>query len=233
MLAGLIGCGACALATGGAYYGPHVMRYSSAQALKQLAVRTRSLVLTYDDGPGTEATPEVAARLAAHNCKATFFLLGRNVDRNPEIIDQLKTDGQELACHTYGHTNSWKVLPWTATSDINHGYDAISRWVGADGYFRPPYGRITLATLLALRQRRARTVWWTIDSGDTWARLPRAIDVVEQVKRVGGGVVLMHDFDRSADRVEFVCEVTELLLDSAHREGLNICTVGDLFRKAI
>ena len=68
-----------------------------------------------------------------------------------------------------------------------------------------------------------------MDSGDTWAALPPAQRTVDAVVRAGGGVVLMHDFDRGPEREAFVLETTGLLLDAAAREGLNVMTLSELF----
>jgi hypothetical protein len=79
-------------------------------------------------------------------------------------------------------------------------------------------------------KRGARIAWWTIDSGDTWAQLPTPQSVADRVARAGGGVVLMHDFDRCQERMEFVLTTTKLLLQTAKREGLHVCRYSDLFR---
>jgi hypothetical protein len=72
--------------------------------------------------------------------------------------------------------------------------------------------------------------WWTVDSGDTHRALPDPESITDAVARAHGGVVLLHDFDRSAERGKFVLQVTESLLRAAQRDGLNVCCYRDLAR---
>jgi peptidoglycan-N-acetylglucosamine deacetylase len=85
-----------------------------------------------------------------------------------------------------------------------------------------------LWTWWALKRRGAPIAFWTIDSGDTWATLPDPQSIANRVAREGGGVVLLHDFDRSANRQRYVLRSTELLLKTSRREGLVIQLFGSL-----
>lgn len=203
-----------------------------------LARRCRSagaLVLTYDDGPGAVLTPALIDLLGFHQAKATFFCLGMRAVSNTDIMDRLKSEGHEIACHSFRHLNSWKVSPAKAIRDVGEGFEALSKWISSDGLFRPPYGNITLHTWLALLTRKAKAVWWTHDSGDTCAGGISPVEgFVEEVIRDGGGVVLLHDFDRDGgveadSRREFVLGVTRSLLEKARKAGLEIMTLGELF----
>lgn len=193
------------------------------------------LALSYDDGPGSETTPTLLARLARHAARATFFLLGRRAQQYPDIVDSLAAAGHELACHTHDHLNAWKAAPWRVAADIDRGYATLAKWVKPDGLFRPPYGKLTPFTLWQLRRRGAPVVKWTHDSHDTThGELPRPGVVIDAVIRDRGGIVLLHDFDRERDpaynaaRAEYVLEVTEGLLGAAKREGLRVMTVGEM-----
>jgi peptidoglycan/xylan/chitin deacetylase (PgdA/CDA1 family) len=193
------------------------------------------LSLTYDDGPGERLTPAVADTLRKHAASATFFLLGRRAAVRPDLVDSLAADGHELACHTHDHLNAWKNWPWKVAADIDRGYKTLARWVRPDGFFRPPYGKSTPFTRLQVRRRGATLVRWTHDSMDTTrGTLPRAGEVIDRVMRDGGGVVLLHDFDREGDerysrqRAEYVLEVTEGLLAGAKQRSLPVVTLGAL-----
>ena len=145
------------------------------------------------------------------------------------MVTRLREAGHELGVHTFDHGHAWRISTATAIADIDAGYEAAAPWVAPDGVFRPPHGKMTIATWRALRRRGARVCWWTVDSGDTWAELPPVSRVVEQVRSAGGGVLLMHDFDREPDRERFVLETTEALLQLAAREGFRVMTVSELF----
>ena len=193
------------------------------------------LVLTYDDGPGESLTPRILEQLERHHARATFFLSGKRAERSPRVVDAVMAAGHELGCHTYDHLNAWKASPWRVWSDVERGYDTLARWVPPHGVFRPPYGKWTPLTRWQLRRRGAPVVRWTHDSRDTThGELPAPSAVIDGVMRDGGGVVLMHDFDRESDstyrtvRADFVLEVTEGLLSRARAQGMRTMTVSEL-----
>jgi peptidoglycan/xylan/chitin deacetylase (PgdA/CDA1 family) len=110
------------------------------------------------------------------------------------------------------------------------GYKRLFRWIAPNAMFRPPNGKMTIFTYWWVRRRGAPVVWWTIDSGDTHSTIPKASEVAEQVRRGRGGIVLMHDINRTQARNNFVIEVTSALLDVAEREGLQIVAVEELYQ---
>jgi hypothetical protein len=87
---------------------------------------------------------------------------------------------------------------------------------------------MTPVTWSAVRRRAAPLGWWTIAAGDVREHLPPVETAVERAERDGGGVVLLHDFDRGEGRIGFVLEATELLLDAAGRNGWKVRTLGEL-----
>lgn len=211
---------------------PSVWRHPARASLARAAESSRTLVLTFDDGPGNALTALIARLLEEAGTRATFFLLGRRATAHPETVDMLAQHGHELACHTHDHTNAWKCLPHVACRDIERGYESLSRWIGPDAMFRPPYGKLTPWTARTVARRGARIGWWTIDSGDTWRRLPPVSAVTDAVAKSRGGVVLLHDFDREGEdrreRAEYVLEVTRACIRTARAEGLSIVTLGEL-----
>jgi peptidoglycan-N-acetylglucosamine deacetylase len=213
------------------YYAlPHGLRQWQQRRLRRLCASNCLLALTYDDGPGALLTPRLLDLLDRRQSKATFFLAGFRAQEHPAIAQRIADAGHQVGCHSDRHLNAWKTWPWKAVKDIDAGYETLSRWVASDGMFRPPHGKLTLATWDALRRRRAPIGWWTIASGDTYAKLPRPEVIVQRVRQGGGGVVVMHDFDRSPERVEFVLQTTDQLLEAAAREGWRVCTLQDLRR---
>ena len=215
-------------ALGGAWLSPHALRLLAERRLLQRCSDTHSLVLTYDDGPGPTLTRAILELLAVHGARATFLPLGRRAAEHPEVLDRVAAAGHEIGCHAAFHRNAWKVSPRAALEDISAGYAQLARWVRPDGLFRPPHGKLTLATWWALRRRGAPLAWWTHDSGDTADALPAPDTLVEAVRRAGGGVVLMHDFDREAERRGFVLSATERLLAMARQQGLSVHAYGEL-----
>jgi len=199
--------------------------------LARLCKRTRSVCITFDDGPGARLTGDLLALLDAHAARATFFVIGSQAGKSPEIVDQIAARSHEIGCHTLQHRNAWKTRGSDAVKDIRAGYHALSHWIPTNAIFRPPYGKMSLATMRETRRRNASVAWWTIDGGDTHSSLPRKDDAVERLKRLRGGVVLLHDFDRTVHavaRARYVVETTESLLRTAAEEGLVVRTIAEL-----
>jgi peptidoglycan-N-acetylglucosamine deacetylase len=203
----------------------------SRQALRRRCREQRAVVLTYDDGPGHVLTPRLLDVLAEHGGRATFFALGRRATAMPELLDRIVAEGHEIGCHTYDHLNAWHVPGRAAARDVHAGYDALAPWIEPDGPFRPPFGKLAPATVAAARARRVPVCLWTHDSGDTYAEQPEPGAVIDAVVADGGGVVLMHDFDREPPepaRVERILALTAGLVDAAHRRGFAVRTAGEL-----
>ncbi|MHB8754115.1 MAG: polysaccharide deacetylase family protein [Candidatus Acidiferrales bacterium] len=198
--------------------------------IRKKFAESRMLALTYDDGPSVAATPRLLDLLREHGAAATFFMLGRNVKQHPGLVDRVLREGHDVGCHSNQHINAWKATPWCAVADIDAGYDSLLPWIRPDGMFRPPHGKMTLATFWALRRRKAPVWWWTIDSGDTRKCLPSSTEVVNRVLHQNGGIVLMHDGERSKKRIDFVIETTAALLSFAKREQFAVRPLSRLCR---
>jgi len=200
--------------------------------LARLCARRRTIVLTYDDGPGATATPRVLDLLGALGARATFFALGEKADRHPLILDRTVREGHEVGCHSYRHVHAWKSTPWESSRDVARGLRALAPWRRGAGLFRPPHGKLTPWTWFAARSAGARFGWWTLDSGDTWEVVPKPSSVIDDARRRGGAVVLMHDFDRDAARSRYVLDVTVGLVRSAQEDGLRIVPLGELLAES-
>jgi peptidoglycan/xylan/chitin deacetylase (PgdA/CDA1 family) len=183
------------------------------------------LALTYDDGPGPLLTPSLIELLARYNAKATFFLVGFRALRFPDVCDRLVQTGHELGCHTHWHRKPWRTLPWLVGGDVTEGYRSMKKWIRADAPFRPPFGKLTTWSWLAVRSRGALLSWWTFDGQDTHPQLPDPTQVAQEAVATGGAVVLLHSHDRGEDRRQYVLELTEQLLIAARRKGLEVCTM--------
>lgn len=202
-------------------------RYS----LRRRCTRSRHLVLSYDDGPGRRLTPQLLECLAARDARATFFPLGSRARDARAVLDRMAAAGHEVGCHGYAHVNAVRCPRGVAAEDIELGYAALARWVDPRGLYRPPHGKLSGESWRAVRRRGAQLGWWTVDSGDTLPEPPSAAEVVAAVDRAGGGVVLMHDFDRDPPeprRERFVVDLTAGLLDLAERRNWTVATLGQV-----
>src|SRR5690606_29061804 len=111
------------------------------------------IYLTFDDGPIPEITPWVLAHLKDYDAKASFFCIGDNVSKHPEIFKMLLQDGHTIGNHSHNHLNGWKTPGKTYVSNVMQAESVIREHTfkenflappqPAKKYYRPPYGRIT------------------------------------------------------------------------------------------
>jgi peptidoglycan/xylan/chitin deacetylase (PgdA/CDA1 family) len=199
---------------------------------RRLAAASRgSLVLTYDDGPSTRMQSAILELLRARGAKATFYLLESRSEGQRERIEELTRDGHEIATHSFGHLDAYRVSAKSACADLRAGLavcDATGRRVDR---FRPPCGRVTLATYRAALRAGLSFDLWTHDSGDTFATCPSVASIVDAIDAAHGGVVLLHSHDRGTNRPDaeaHTLAVTRALLDLADRRGLVVRRMCDL-----
>ncbi|RZU98362.1 polysaccharide deacetylase family protein [Spiribacter vilamensis] len=212
---------------------PMMLRAFQTRQLHQACVARRAIALTYDDGPSADVTPQLSALLGGRDTPATFFVIGREIDKRGDVVDELRRQGHDVGNHTQSHINAWKAGPLAAARDMTGCQRKFSRADAVPGLFRPPFGKATVATVLQAIAMRLRFVYWTVDTQDSWNR--RAIDsVIDELSTRGGGVVLMHDF--SAPRrgptpsrhKEYVLDLTAAIIDFARQNDFQLVRVRDL-----
>ena len=186
------------------------------------------IALTFDDGPSGNLTPDILELLKAASIHATFFVLGRNTRRHPEVTRRILEEGHDLGCHGDEHLDAWWVSPRRSLGDLKRGVASVPSLPGQSMIFRPARGRMTLLTWGWMISRSARIAWWTVDSGDTRGMPAESHAIVDRVVRRGGGIVLLHDFDGSEEHRRFVLEVTQGLLVAASTQGLEIRPLSEL-----
>ncbi len=218
---------------------PFGLRKLSEARLARLCRTRKAIVLSYDDGPGPALTLRLLD-LFRNRGVATFFVLGRNAEANGTVVARAIGEGHEVASHSFEHRNAWKVGPVRAARDLAAGIRAVRRLGGNGHLFRPPYGKLTLATLIDCLIRRQHFGWWTIDSKDPQdsGERRRIEDILDEISASGGGVVLMHDFDRPpapADGMshdEYVISLTTRIIEFAEENGYRLMRLGDVLKGA-
>jgi peptidoglycan/xylan/chitin deacetylase (PgdA/CDA1 family) len=152
---------------------------------------TDGFALTFDDGPHPEFTPRLLDILARHSARATFFVLGRQAERYPCVIDRMFRDGHAICNHTYDHPSCLAL----SVSEIETQIRRTDTVLQARGQklFRPPYGGWDLRVLLATRRAGHRLVGWSAESDDHTAISAEAITRKLRELPLRGRVVLFHD----------------------------------------
>ncbi len=141
-------------------------------------------VLTFDDGPGLDATPEVLGELARAGAPATFFVLGREVQRQPELARQIAAQGHEIALHGFDHLRHDRISALEARRDIETSLEAVEHVTGLRPvWFRPPFGRISRGSYDGCRALGLHVAYWS-GWGLDWEETPPERIVAE----VGGSL---------------------------------------------
>jgi peptidoglycan-N-acetylglucosamine deacetylase len=171
----------------------------------------KKLVLTFDDGPDKEFTPKILDILKEQNVPAAFFLVGKNIEANPELTKRIYAEGHELGNHTFYHPEIHRVWGWRAEWELIATRRSIESLTGhSTMLFRPPYNPYTepqtvdqLSSFLLARHHNYLTVSESIDPLD-WQKDIKSDEIfnrIVQKEKLGyGHIVLMHD--AGGDRTE-------------------------------
>lgn len=128
-----------------------------------------SVLLTFDDGPHPEITAEILDLLDKYNARAVFFIVGRRIERAPELLREIIVRGHMIGNHTYIHSNTKQPNFLRYWSDINKCQDLIETFTSyRPKLFRPPGGRISIKSILIPRLLGFKVIKWSIETND-WA----------------------------------------------------------------
>jgi peptidoglycan/xylan/chitin deacetylase (PgdA/CDA1 family) len=157
----------------------------------------RGYALTFDDGPHPQGTPAVLEILAVAEVRATFFLVGEQVRRNPGLAQEILAAGHEVGLHCDRHRNLLRLAPWQARADIERARCTIEDVTGRTiGLYRPPYGALSASALRVARGNGWRTLLWSQWGKDWQARAtPESIAARVTDGVAEGSVLLLHDAD--------------------------------------
>ncbi|MBR5440943.1 MAG: polysaccharide deacetylase family protein [Prevotella sp.] len=205
------------------------LRWMYPKATWRMDSSERSIYLTFDDGPIPESTPFLLETLDRYGVKATFFVVGENVEKHPDLFRQIVERGHQIGNHTYHHFSSFKH--WTATylidtyecqlrikgeensekismptspEDEVRGQKASPSWGRLEGalpLFRPPHGWMRHSIYYWL-SKRYRIVMWDLVTRD-YSKWLTAADVFNNIRRYArnGSIVTFHDSLKSIDKL--------------------------------
>ena len=155
----------------------------------------RAVYLTFDDGPIPEVTPRVLAILAKYKVKATFFMVGENIDKHPEVYEQVVQAGHSIGNHSYNHLKGWRTSFKTYMENV-------SKWPKKTTLFRPPYGKATLRQRIALHKMGYTLIYWDILTRDYDASVtPEQMLRLIQRNTRPGSIINFHDSLKSNERM--------------------------------
>jgi peptidoglycan/xylan/chitin deacetylase (PgdA/CDA1 family) len=176
-----------------------------------MKTKEKLVYLTFDDGPTPVVTDKILDLLAVHNAKATFFCLGSQVEKHPELYQRILAEGHSVGNHGYMHLDGWKTTTQEYLDNVRRGSMHIKSRI-----FRPPYGRITQSQSMTLRNLY-KIVLWDLMPGDFDERVDTTLCLDRIRKNIRpGSVLVLHDNLKVGEKV---VEVLKRLMDYFEKEG--------------
>jgi peptidoglycan-N-acetylglucosamine deacetylase len=163
------------------------------------------IYLTFDDGPIADITPWVLETLQKYNAKATFFVVGENVIKNPQILKETKSAGHQIGNHTYNHLNGWKTANMPYLENVRMGKNTIEDILGTEiRQFRPPYGRLTPTQATEITHSQ-ELIMWSVLSKDYDQKLSPQKCLENTINASqNGSIVLFHDSIKAENNIKQV-----------------------------
>lgn len=173
------------------------LRWLYPSAIWRMDTSEKAVYLTFDDGPIPESTPWLIDTLDRYGIKATFFMVGDNVRKYPELLELIKSHGHRLGNHTFNHIGGLKVWSWQYLWNANKADKLIH-----SNLFRPPHGWMKPAQYYRLR-RHYTIIMWDLVTRDYSNRLT-ADDVYHNIQKYArnGSIITFHDSLKSIDKLK-------------------------------
>jgi peptidoglycan/xylan/chitin deacetylase (PgdA/CDA1 family) len=183
-------------------------------SINSLATSEKKVLLTFDDGPHNPNTTKILEVLKKHDAKALFCVIGKNMDGNETILQQIINEGHQLANHSYSHAFWFDI--WSTkkvTEDLEACQQLIERYEPQSRLFRPPYGVTNPNIAKALKTLKLQSIGWNIRSYDTSTNDIEKIKqrILAQLKP--GAIILLHD------RLELMPQLLEELIPAIKEKG--------------
>ncbi|MDT0557742.1 polysaccharide deacetylase family protein [Ichthyenterobacterium sp. W332] len=177
-----------------------------------IPTKENTIFLTFDDGPTPEVTMWTLDILKKFNAKATFFCIGSNIDKHPEIFQSIVNDDHGIGNHTYNHLKGWKTNTKTYIKDIEKTQDLINKKIRAINnldtlntkLFRPPYGKLIPRQGKALQNLNYKIIMWNVLSfdWDSSTSKEKCFDnIISNAKR--GSIIVFHDSLKASTNLKY------------------------------
>ncbi len=199
---------------------------SSQLIFSKSAVATKKIALTFDDGPHPVYTKKILDILKKYDVKATFFVIGINIENYPGIIEKIYADGNEIGNHSFSHTSEAGLTEEQIKKEFDRCEALIMNSTGVKPrLFRPPRGKMCASVEKLSELYGYSIVLWSIDTMDWAHRSPQNIlkNIENNVR--GGDIILMHDYISGENTT---INALELLIPRLISLGYEFVTVSEL-----
>lgn len=172
---------------------PAVIRWLYPQLKWTIPTHEKVIYLTFDDGPIPGITDFILDNLKEYEVKATFFCVGDNLRKHPQVAERAMTDGHVLANHTHNHLNGWTTTTDRYLENIEECAEQLVQLGQKRKLLRPPYGKIKRKQISLLKSEYD-IIMWDVLSGDYSQKVSPQSCVTNSIKAtVAGSIVLFHD----------------------------------------
>lgn len=188
------------------------------------SVKKKQIALTFDDGPTPTVTNRILDTLEKYQAKATFFVVGRQVEHDNDLLARAVEIGCEIGNHTWDHKNMTKYKKKALKQSIQKTEDIVKQYTGFDvSLVRPTYGKLNKQ----VKKNVARPmIYWNVDTLDWKTRdVKKIFSSIKNEKVKDGDIILMHDlYPATADALEKIVPYLQ-------KEGYEFLTVSELMSK--
>ncbi|TDF91879.1 polysaccharide deacetylase family protein [Paenibacillus piri] len=192
---------------------------------------TKKIALTFDDAPDKQFTPQVLDVLKKYNVKATFFIVGRQAEKHPEMVKRIAREGHIIGNHTYNHSLLTKLSDEQYRAQVTKTQKILKRSIGyTPRLLRPPYGEISESQLLWASDHHLIVVNWNVDSLD-WKQLSQqqvTDNILNHAK--AGSIVLQHSGGGPNQDLSGTVHALPTIIQSLHGKGYQLVTLPELLQ---
>ncbi|MCZ8516188.1 polysaccharide deacetylase family protein [Paenibacillus filicis] len=200
-------------------------------AAQPLVKEARLAALTFDDGPDAKYTPKVLDILKQYDVKATFFVVGVQLSKYPEVLRRMHEEGHAIGNHSWDHKDLSKLPAPAINKELKDTDDLIARTIGASSpLVRAPYGAVSDTLKADLSQAGRPLIGWTVDPRDWAGSSP--LSIVDNVKShiKPGGIILLHSFGGKQGKLDNTIEALPGIIAFLKDEGYCLVTVPELLQ---
>ncbi|MDD4747957.1 MAG: polysaccharide deacetylase family protein [Salinivirgaceae bacterium] len=195
----------------------HLPQHLIKETIWRIKNNANNIFLTFDDGPNPSTTPYILDVLDQNDIKATFFCIGKNVERHPALFDDIILRGHAVGNHTYSHLKGWRCSNEEYINDINLAAEYIQGKL-----FRPPYGQMKLSQIKLLRDHY-KIFFWSVLSWDFNESLSAKTCVKRVVPKTrSGDIIVFHDSSKAFERLQGALPIA---IKKLQNKEFNFCLI--------
>jgi peptidoglycan/xylan/chitin deacetylase (PgdA/CDA1 family) len=193
---------------------PFIVKKLFPDYIWEISTNKKELYLTFDDGPTPDITHWVLDTLKPFHAKVTFFCIGDNVNKHPELFHQIINEGHSIGNHTHNHIKGWKTKTKLYLENVLEAEKTINEQIHHSSFiihhsplvniFRPPYGQITPKQGKQLMALGYKIVMWDVLSFD-WDKTVSNQECLDHIisKSKNGSIVVFHDSIKASNNMKF------------------------------